>query len=198
MGLGTVRGEVLSNDGSRMLSAVDVVLFPAGSFSDRLVSRTDAQGVYSLPGVPLGPYSVRATDAESGLTGEASDEMRGDGDLHTTDIYLEASGRIAGTVYAPGVRLDVDGNPVDDAGNPLADPPVVSGADVTVRRGGFRQSVQTEADGSFQTSAFLPLGTYSLTARRLCCPSCSGAPAQWWVWCSTPSARRPSPRPRSP
>jgi hypothetical protein len=34
-------------------------VLPSGSFSDRLVTRTDTAGVYVLPGVPLGPYTVR-------------------------------------------------------------------------------------------------------------------------------------------
>ncbi len=165
VGLGTVTGEVFNNDGTRMLASVDVLLFPSGNFTDRLISRTDARGIYRLPGVPLGSYRVEANDLDSGLTGEATGVMRNDGDTNTTDVYLEASGRIAGTVYAPGTRLDPAGVPVDASGAPLTTPPVAAGARVTITRDGFSQVVQAGADGRFVSGRFLKTGDYRLTAR---------------------------------
>ncbi len=167
VGLGTVTGEVLSADGSEMRSGVDVVLYPSGNFSDQLVSRSDALGVYSLPGVPLGSYRVVATDLARGLVGEAEGVMEDDGDTNTTDILLEASGQIIGVVYAPGVSLDPDGVPVDASGVPLPDPPVAAGASVAIERNGFEQIVQADAEGRFASGEFLKLGRYSLTARPI-------------------------------
>ncbi len=167
VGLGTVTGEVFNNDGTRMLASVDVLLFPSGNFTDRLVSRTDARGIYRLPGVPLGSYRIQANDLDSGLTGEATGVMRNDGDTNTTDVYLEASGRIAGTVYAPGTRIDADGVPVDASGAPLTAPPVVADASVTISRGSFSQTVQTGGDGRFVSGQFLKTGRYDLTVRPI-------------------------------
>jgi len=167
VGLGRVAGSVLSNDGGRALPGVDVELLPSGNFSDRLVTRSDPQGSYLLPGVPLGVYTVRARDFQSGLTGEASGTLRRDGELATTDVRLQASGGIAGRVYAAGVGLDAQGQPVDAGGASWPDAPVAAGVSVEIRRAGRGvETVQTGADGSFVSSGFLPVGHYELVARE--------------------------------
>jgi hypothetical protein len=156
---------VFSNDGNRRLSALDVILYPTGRFTDRLISRSDAQGIYSLPGVPLGPYTVKVKDTHSALTGESSGEMRNDGDRNTTDIRLEASGRITGKVYAAGVILNDAGEPFDTEGRAIDDPAVATNASVAIRGPRTSQTVQTDERGEFKSGEFLPLGEYSLTVR---------------------------------
>jgi len=166
VGLGAVTGSVLRSDGSAAIPGVDVELAPSGNFSDRLVTRSDASGVYELPGVPLGPFTVRARDFQSGLSGEASATLLHDGDLVTSDVRLEASGGIAGVVYGPGVVVGSDGQPRHPDGTAYADAPRAAGVSVEIRRGkALVQTVQTAADGSFQSGGFLTLGEYQLTAR---------------------------------
>jgi hypothetical protein len=165
LGLGSVRGQVFTANGNQAISGADVVLYAGGSFTDPLISRTDAQGSYSLPGVPLGAYTVRATDYASGLSGESVGEMLHDGDTNTTDIYLESSGVITGTVYGSGVVLDDQGNPVDADGNPWPGAPVAPHASVTITGPTSTQTVQAGADGAYVSGQHLKLGAYTVTAR---------------------------------
>ena len=168
VGLGTVIGQVFDGDGQTAVAAADVILFAAGNFTDPIVSRSDASGGFFLPGVPLGDYMVKATDVERGLTGEADGFMEADGDLDTTDVFLEGSGQVVGIVYGPGVFLDSNGNPVDSNGAPLADPPLVANGSVELSRGSsFSQTVQTDAEGRFASSPFLKLGLYEILARPI-------------------------------
>jgi hypothetical protein len=167
VGLGTVRGEVFSNDGSRELGGVDLELIPSGNFSQRLVSRTDPDGAYTLPGVPLGSYELRARDFGSGLSGSANGLVPRDGALVTTDVFLEPSGAIGGIVYGPGVRLDGAGNPVDASGAPFPGAPVAAGALVRISSDSFSQVVQADSQGRFVSNSFLRVGEYALRATAL-------------------------------
>lgn len=166
VGLGTVTGTILSSDGETPLSRVDVLLFPSGRFSDKLVTRSDPRGRYRLPGVPVGPYTVRIRDTETGLVGETRGLMRRDGQELTTNVRFEPSGRIVGRIYAAGVSLDEEGQPIDSAGEPLADAPVVAGAPITLRGPRGVRTVQSKADGSFDSGLHLPLGRYRLAIRQ--------------------------------
>ena len=123
--------------------------------------------MYALPGVPLGAYTVRAEDFETGLTGQASGALANDGDIATTDVHLEPSGGIAGIVYAAGVLLDAQGQPIHPDGTPFPDAPVAAGVEVAIEGRGIELAVQTDALGSFATPTFLPVGDYALTARSL-------------------------------
>jgi hypothetical protein len=167
VGLGTVRGEVFSNDGSLGLAGVDLELIPSGNFTQRLVSRTDPDGAYTLPGVPLGSYELRARDFESGLSGSARGLVPRDGALVTTDVFLEPSGAIAGIVYGPAVLLDEAGKPVDASGAPRPDAPVAAGALVRISSDSFSQAVQADSQGRFVSNSFLRVGEYALRATAL-------------------------------
>lgn len=158
IGLGTVSGTVLSSDGDRRMPGLDVVLYPAGRFSDRLISRSDSQGLYELPGVPTGNYKVVVKDYENGLTGQAEGEITADEERRTTDVLLEPTGRISGTVYAPGVRLGERGEAVPD------DAPRAARATVRLRGPKSGQTLQTDELGRFESNGFLPLGRYRITA----------------------------------
>jgi len=166
VGLGTVTGSVFPNDGSEALGGIDVTLSPSGRFSDRLVTRTDAGGVYELPGVPLGPYTVRAEDFQTGLAGSATGALARDGEIATSDVFLQASGAISGIVYVPGIELDAQGQPVRPDGTPFPDAPGAPGVQVQILGGGRPvETVQTDDAGRFSSSGNLPTGDYQLTAR---------------------------------
>ncbi len=167
VGLGTVTGRVLENDGDVDPTASDVLLFPAGNFSDRIATRSDSGGEYDLPGVPLGDYIVQASEPISKRTGSADGEMVSDGDINTTDVYLNATGTIRGTIYGPGVFFDEFGNTVDVLGDPWPDAPRAADPQIRLQRGSFFQDVTGSAQGEYVSSSTipLPLGTYSVTAR---------------------------------
>ena len=165
VGLGTVTGHVMTSDASQVIEAADVLLYPAGRFTDRLISRTDAQGRYQLPGVPLGQYIVEAIDYVRDLKGSATGLMENNGDWNTTDVYLDPSGSITGIVYAAGVYLDDEGNPVDAGGSPWPGAPVVEGANITISGNSIIRSAQTDSEGRFSSGDFLKMGTYTITAR---------------------------------
>ena len=156
IGLGTVAGSVLSSDGKLKMSGLDVILYPQGRFSDRLISRSDTQGVYELPGVPVGHYKVTVKDYESGLTGEAEGDVKEDNERRTTDVLLEPSGQISGIVYAAGVQLN-------DKGEPLGASQPAPHAKVLLKGAKSNQILQTDEQGVFQSTAFLPLGEYKIT-----------------------------------
>ncbi|WP_304511247.1 Ig-like domain-containing protein [Desulfopila sp. IMCC35008] len=164
-GLGTVTGQVLRNNGSIPVTSADVTLFPSGSFSNSMITRSNSQGIFQFPGVPLGEFSINARDYASGLSGVATGEMQADGDLNTQDIFLTASGSITGVVYGQGVVLDDSGSPVDAEGNPLSDPPVSAAASVSINGNGVERTIQTDGDGRFDSGLFLPIGKYRLTVR---------------------------------
>lgn len=167
VGLGTVAGSIFQNESTTTVVGANVTLYPSGNFSDALVSKSDLAGRYSLPGVPVGAYTVEAADPTSDLAGEASGTMAADGDENTTDVYLEPSAMISGVVYAAGVYLDAGGQPVDENGDPLADPAVSANASVTLRSSSITRTIQADTNGLFGSGAWLTLGRYNLAAAPL-------------------------------
>ena len=164
IGLGTVSGTVLSSDGSQKMSGLDVLLYPSGRFSDRLISRSDMQGLYELPGVPIGRYRVEVKDYENGLTGQAEGKISADDERRTSDVLLEPTGQIIGTVYAAGVRLNERGEPLAADGTVDIDAPRATRATVILRGAKTRLTLQTDEQGRFASNGFLPLGKYHVTA----------------------------------
>ncbi|RKZ12870.1 hypothetical protein DRQ53_14180, partial [bacterium] len=169
-GLGTVQGQVFSNDGGTVLAGVDVILRPSGNYSRDIATRTNAYGVYSVSGVPLGPYLVTAKDNETKLGGSATGIVPEDLAEVTTDIYMQSSGGLTGIVYAAGTLLNTDGIPVDATGAELDNPPTVTNAVIRLyqccssRRPDFDRVVQSNAAGEFAFGDFIPEGTYTLIA----------------------------------
>lgn len=148
VGLGIVAGHVTDAAGTIPITEADVTLFPSGRFTDPLISRTDGTGAYRLPGVPLGDYSVEAVDYDSGLSGAAEGAMVHDGDVSTTDVRLQASGTVEGTLFA------------------ATDPTLgVVNAAVAIKGNGVVREAITDADGWFTSGPHLPAGAYSITAR---------------------------------
>ncbi|MEO1172736.1 MAG: Ig-like domain-containing protein, partial [Myxococcota bacterium] len=165
VGLGSVSGTVFVNDGSSPVSAASITLFPSGNFTAPLVTTADVQGSYRLPGVPIGPYTVSAQDFISGLRGSADGEVFADGEELGTDVFLDASGSITGTVYAAGTLFGSDGAPLEaDGVTPCSSSCFVASANVTFN-GPEERVVQTGPDGRFDSGLFLPLGEYSVVTR---------------------------------
>ncbi|MEO0812996.1 MAG: Ig-like domain-containing protein, partial [Myxococcota bacterium] len=165
VGLGAVSGVVYSNDGLETITGALVTLFPSGSFTAPLVTQADIGGSYGLPGVPLGPYSVQVLDNFTGLRGSNTGVMQNDGDELSTDVYLDPSASITGTVYAAGTVLDGNGAAFEPDGvTPCTGQCAVATADVSIQ-GREARTLQSGPDGRFDSGLYLPLGTYTITAR---------------------------------
>ncbi|MBI5510296.1 MAG: Ig-like domain-containing protein [Deltaproteobacteria bacterium] len=164
VGLGSVAGTVLSADGMDVIPGAQVILYPNGGFTALLVTTSNLDGDYLLPGVPLGTYRVDALDYASGLKGSASDTMPADGAATYTNVYLQPSGSIRGVVYEAGVAL-VDGVPKHPDLTDWPDAPTAALASVVLKNGSFIRTVPTDGAGVFDAGLSLPVGTYSVTAR---------------------------------
>ena len=164
LGAGEVTGTVMDGTGAVVAHPVDIVLTPTGDPTRKILGRTDGAGLYSIPGVPLGAYTVLADDSFSGLTGLASGSLYNDGQVSTTDVFLEPAGSITGKIYGPGVYFDTAGNPVDINGAPLSNPAVVANATVVLTKGASAEVAITDSSGNFTSSANLTLGTWKITA----------------------------------
>ncbi|MBF0227030.1 MAG: Ig-like domain-containing protein [Desulfobacterales bacterium] len=165
IGLGTVSGQVFTSNGTQTVTGADVILTASGNFTNKIITRTESNGIYNIPGVPLGDYTVIANDYQTKLTGKSSGTMLNDGDINTTDIVMLASGSIKGIVYAPGVYLGESGNPIDKDGNILSNPPVANGIPVTISGNGYTRTVQTDSFGVFDSGNYLPIGSYKIIAK---------------------------------
>jgi len=126
-------------------------------------TNTDAEGNYTLHGLPAGSYRVRACSSCTGLpfVYEYYDDVQNwqdatpvlvtaSNDTPDIDFVLDLGGSISGHVYQPDGTTAVEG-----AGVEVFDYASLSGQWV-----GFG-GVETEADGSY-TFAGLPTGTYAL------------------------------------
>ncbi|MBL8297757.1 MAG: carboxypeptidase regulatory-like domain-containing protein [Rhodanobacteraceae bacterium] len=94
--VGTVRGQV--GDGAGQVFA-DARVTLQSLVGQRLTFevRSDAQGRYVVPGVPLGAFELTAITAE-GRSGHAQGQLASDGGTVTVDVLI-ASNALAGTVF---------------------------------------------------------------------------------------------------
>ncbi len=105
-------------------------------------AQTDAQGAFTLHGLPAGKYNVVASQESAGA--EASQSVEVDGKRATSDVRLELGkgGKISGTIF------DQDNRPL---------------ASVAVTLTGATYSrVETREDGSFVATGLSP-GNYRMT-----------------------------------
>lgn len=167
VGLGEVGGEVLTHNGDKRLKGIDLILYPSGRFSDRLITRSDDVGMYRLPGVPVGEYRITINDEDTGLKGEATGQIEKDGERATLDVRLEPSGAIQGQIYAAGVSLDEKGQPVDAEGKSVNGAPVAADAHITLRGAKQSRNLRSDSKGRFASDAALPLGRYRIGVKSL-------------------------------
>ncbi|HEY0713116.1 MAG TPA: Ig-like domain-containing protein [Polyangia bacterium] len=154
VGLGSVAGTVFNGDGSKPIASALVTLYPSGNFTEPLLSTTDTAGAFLFPGVPIGSYRVAALDLVSRLKGEATGAIIRERDARTTDVLLQASGSITGTLYQAGVL--VEGETTSGG--------TVTGASVEIV-GPVTRTVVTGADGRFDSGPYLPIGVYSIRTK---------------------------------
>jgi len=166
-GLGAVSGQVLRADTGAPVEGATVVLAVGGS-GQPPETVTDAQGCYTLGGVPAEQVAVVARAEELGLAprGCSNIDVEAGAVAQARPIKLQGGGWVSGRVILAGptspspewgaVTAELVGDPVRF---------------VSVQR-------KMEPDGSFRTGC-LPPGTYRLTATVLVGPSTR--PGQEWT-----------------
>jgi protocatechuate 3,4-dioxygenase beta subunit len=152
-GAGSVTGKVFDAAG-QPLPGVDVTLVSA-AFGLPFTSRTDAQGVYLVSGVPLGAFQLQAGAGAS--TATAHGELRTDGERLTIDLRMQG-------VPDP----DSDPDPVGAVSGTvlLSNGQPATGADVELRHAlAAPRRLAVDANGAFAFDA-VPPGGYALDIRH--------------------------------
>ncbi len=147
LGRATVSG-VVSSAAGQPVNGAQVTLRASSIFGAapaRSVT-TIAGGAFSFDRVFVGAFTVEAVDPVTQTSGQATGNVATDGVGVSAPIQLSSFGTITGTVYRYGGTEPV-------------------GAGVSVTLSFPSRTTQTDAQGRF-TFTFVPLGTYSLTARE--------------------------------
>ncbi len=143
---GTVRGSVLSADGTEPVGGAPVTIVVQGLFYESFQGVTLSDGSFMFEGIPAGGFTIEARGLITGLIGTAKGSLALEGQVVAAEVRLEATGTIRGTV----VRAD-------------GTTPAV-GAQVQIT-GRATRTVQSDGAGRFE-AGLLPLGGYSVTARE--------------------------------
>ena len=140
---GTVAGFVVNADGVTPVPAARVALGTSSFVDTRLQATALADGSFRFEGVPVGTFTLGATDLVSGFKGSAAGTLTFEAETVQTNIALAPFGSVHVTV------LDEHNQPA-------------SNASVTI---GGRQA-PTDPNGQV-TFENLALGTYQIVARSL-------------------------------
>lgn len=142
---GTVKGTVMNNAGTMPVDNASVSISVAGVSSWSYSTVTSPDGGFTFAGVPAGAITVYALDKATGLSGRATGTLTYEGETVKTDIRLQATGSIEGTVYLPGGTT--------------------TAINATVTMSGVTK--QVDANGSFLFTNLPSGSTYSVVAREL-------------------------------
>ncbi|QYZ65331.1 MAG: hypothetical protein OI74_04575 [Gammaproteobacteria bacterium (ex Lamellibrachia satsuma)] len=144
-GAGTITGTYLAADGVTPVANANVTLNARGVLA---YANTDADGRFLIDAVPVGPFTVEASDPLTGRLGRASGELFVQGDLVDISIIQFGRGSVEGFVtQADGVT------PVAGARVSL------TGSGVTA----VRLQSTTRVDGSFHFDG-VTVGSFFLSA----------------------------------
>ena len=89
IGLGTVQGTVFNPSNAAEGAGIPVSLRSLNSvIGGYFNASTDANGQYSISGVPVGNFTVTARDNQNGFLGDASGQLTADGQTATIDVHL--------------------------------------------------------------------------------------------------------------
>ena len=105
---GTVTGTVFQFDHATPQAGASVVLqlSPSGTVVGNTTS--DAQGRYTIDFVPVGSFTVDASDAATGDAGRATGQISSSGETRTVDVFLSGLGKVVVTVKN-GANVTVGG-----------------------------------------------------------------------------------------
>ena len=89
IGVGTVSGQVSDPGGAASPANIPIQLRSLNpDIGGYYNTSTDASGQYTIAGVPVGNFTVNATDSGRGYLGDASGKLDSDGQQATADIHL--------------------------------------------------------------------------------------------------------------
>lgn len=145
LGRGTVTGNVRDGAGTPVANATVTLAGGAIFDSSRTIS-SDSQGNYSFFDVFIGPMSVTARSPLSGLGGQGSGVLQGDGQSIAINVTLQATGTLTGQVRRAG-----------SGGAPVA------GARVQLSNG----LVSTADSNGTYSFTLVPTGTQAIVATEL-------------------------------
>jgi hypothetical protein len=147
---GSVSGTVFNADGT-------VAQFAEIALSSPLLSRdsfvqADSQGNYTFDRVPVGTFSLQASDQNFIVFVTVSGNLSNPGDISTINIVLPATGSVSGTVFGP------------DGATPVPNAPVrIENIDSTGPQGFFSQNLNADNRGSYSLTN-VPVGTIRISS----------------------------------
>lgn len=141
-GYGTVTGSVTEPNGSQAPAGVTVQLSGSASLS----TTTDALGHYTFPFVPVGAFTVQASDSSS-HQGAANGLVAATSQTVTANIQFSGTGTVSGTVQ-------------DQKGNPAANAQVALQSNTAVQQ---QVSGQADANGHYSFSNVV-MGAFTVSA----------------------------------
>ncbi len=147
---GTVSGVVFNADGSPAPFA-EVALSSATLFRDNFVE-ADSQGNYTFERVPLGPFSLQATDENFNVFVTVNGNLANQGDTNNVDIILPATGSVSGTIFGT------------DGATPVPNASIrVENIDSTGPQGFYSQRISADDSGNY-TLGDVPVGSVRVSA----------------------------------
>ncbi|MBC2727058.1 InlB B-repeat-containing protein [Desulfosporosinus sp.] len=148
----TVSGTITDTDGNPV-SGATISLTDTNDGSKTYTGTTDADGNYSIPGVPDGTYTITVTKGSETL-GNGSIAVEGD-DVTDESADITVTPPTISTHTVSGTITDTDGNPVSGATITLTD----------TNDSSKTYTGTTDADGNYSIPG-VPDGTYTITVTK--------------------------------
>jgi hypothetical protein len=142
---GMVKGSVLNFSGTSPVGNASVTLFSNSTNSYNYTLTAAPDGTFQFAGVPEGAFTIRVTDPDTGLRGQAQGIISFEGETRQVEIRVAASGSIEGVVLMP------DGTPATNA---------------VVNLNNGRKASVNPADGTFHFTDLAIGTTYAISAQE--------------------------------
>jgi hypothetical protein len=163
---GTVTGTILRHDNTTLVAGALVKLYASFDNGQPATTNADAQGRYTFESVPLGVFSVDATDPATGDRGNASGQLTFNGQSRAVNVRMVGFGTVVVTVrdasgaLASGARVTVTSQTfsensatLDTQANGTATFTNVLAGDFRVEAIDPRTNLRANASGSVQQGA---------------------------------------------
>ena len=153
---GNLQGTVFLGDGTTPAPGIQVTLSPAPLTGTAVVT-TGSNGQFSYANVPVGNFSLNASNTTNGDQGSANGQIQTINQQRTVNIRLNGFGNLAVTVLNPS------GAPVPDASVTVTTNNIYSKKTASTNSSGVAQFSNIFA-GSFNVSASDPVSGYSVNS----------------------------------